>query len=54
MKRKEYESFIEKVEIFKFLEYYEKMSLSDAFMARYYNYGDLIIKQARNFKLFYQ
>ncbi|XP_075585317.1 uncharacterized protein LOC124498371 [Dermatophagoides farinae] len=45
MKRKEYESFIEKVEIFKFLEYYEKMSLSDAFMARCYKNGDLIIKQ---------
>ncbi|OTF78431.1 cAMP-dependent protein kinase type II regulatory subunit-like protein [Euroglyphus maynei] len=45
MKRKEYESFIEKVEIFKFLEYYEKMSLSDAFMAKCYKNGDLIIKQ---------
>ncbi|KAH9388639.1 PREDICTED: cAMP-dependent protein kinase type II regulatory subunit-like [Rhagoletis zephyria] len=45
MKRKEYESFIEKVEIFKQLEYYEKMSLSDAFLARNYKQGDRIIKQ---------
>ncbi|KAI2810729.1 hypothetical protein RDWZM_002364 [Blomia tropicalis] len=45
MKRKEYESFIERVEIFKYLEYYEKMSLSDAFLARHYRKGDLIIRQ---------
>jgi len=63
MKRKEYESFIEKVEIFKYLEvsvanvnwaqdrillqYYEKMSLSDAFLPRNFRQGDLIIKQVR-------
>jgi len=45
MKRKEYESFIEKVEIFKYLEYYEKMSLSDAFITRKFRQGDLIIRQ---------
>jgi cAMP-dependent protein kinase regulator len=45
MKRREYEALIEKVEMLKSLEPYEKMSLSDALLPRRYTGGSLIIKQ---------
>lgn len=43
-KRDKFEDFLEKVEILKMMEKYEKTKLSDAFKEEWFESGDYIIK----------
>lgn len=44
-KREKYDEFLEKVEILKCMEKYERSKIADAFKEQWFNEGDFIIKQ---------